>query len=445
MTTEAIQAALDALESPLYVEGVLPPTSNLAVDALRLDAPDFVERLIAESERAPFGHHEMTRLDEEVRHALRLRSRMATTIEGLDVRPLLDEIEAAISPVERLRAQLLDVHIYPPGGHFRPHKDTPREEGMVGTLVVWLPIPHEGGALLLSDGVSHASVSASTEGLRWAAFTGDVQHAVEPVTSGHRITVAYALMLAGVSREVDLSPSAPLVDAVRAYLEELANMPQGGVLALECTRQIIAPRKVETALDVRMLRSVDRVIAMALHAAKIPVGVRACVAASQEESQLRYAHCIRLRRVLGPREAAGWSEYVSIEPPEGDYVEPGEGTALEGLVSEDFEAPTEFVLRAHSTARLIHEACYSGTGYFGNECYDALLYSFAAIEIPVGDLKARGMGPPEAPRRRVVHAKFGEGEVLSEDTKDDLIEVQFRREDGTPEVRRLLSRFLRDA
>jgi hypothetical protein len=28
MTTEAIQAALDALKSPLYVEGVLPPTSK---------------------------------------------------------------------------------------------------------------------------------------------------------------------------------------------------------------------------------------------------------------------------------------------------------------------------------------------------------------------------------------------------------------------------------
>lgn len=232
---------------------------------------------------------------------------------------------------------------------------------------------------------------------------------------------------------------------MRAYLDEPENMPQGGVLALECTRQIIAPRKVETALDVRMLRSVDRVVAMALHAAKIPLRVRACVAASQEESQLRYAHCIRLRRVLGPREAAGWSEYVSIEPPEGDYVEPGEGTALEGLVSEDFEAPTEFVLRAHSTARLVHEASYSGTGYFGNEFYEALFYSFAAIEIPVGDLKARGMGPSEAPRRRVVHAKFGEGEVLSEDTTGEhLIEVQFKREDGTPEVRKLLARFLRD-
>ncbi|CAN0450803.1 unnamed protein product, partial [Hapterophycus canaliculatus] len=40
---------------------------------------------------------------------------------------------------------------YESGGHFRPHKDTEKEAGMFGTLVVQLPTAsgHEGGTLLV--------------------------------------------------------------------------------------------------------------------------------------------------------------------------------------------------------------------------------------------------------------------------------------------------------
>ncbi|CAN0540605.1 unnamed protein product, partial [Scytosiphon promiscuus] len=130
--------------------------------------------------------------------------------------------------------------------HFKPHKDTEKEAGMFGTLVVQLPTydGHEGGTLVVRhrgmqqafawedpDGSYHerASAAGAAAGaaaatvpggasadaasssppslpVRCAAFYGDCEHELLPVTSGVRLCLLYNL--------VRTTPGPPPVAAV---------------------------------------------------------------------------------------------------------------------------------------------------------------------------------------------------------------------------------------
>ncbi|CAN0055249.1 unnamed protein product, partial [Ectocarpus fasciculatus] len=128
---------------------------------------------------------------------------------------------------------------YESGGHFRPHKDTEKEAGMFGTLVVQLPTAagHKGGSLIVrhrgkqrvfawedpdgsyarrlgggaatavagtvagapaasADGFGEgmASTPPSSLPVRCAAFYGDCEHELQTVTSGVRLCLLYNLV-----------------------------------------------------------------------------------------------------------------------------------------------------------------------------------------------------------------------------------------------------------
>lgn len=46
-----------------------------------------------------------------------------------------------------VRAELHDLLIYQPGGHFKKRRDSEKAPGMFGTLVITLPSNHRGGGL----------------------------------------------------------------------------------------------------------------------------------------------------------------------------------------------------------------------------------------------------------------------------------------------------------
>ncbi|TFK24875.1 hypothetical protein FA15DRAFT_739317 [Coprinopsis marcescibilis] len=95
------------------------------------------------------------------------------------------------------RLQLSKLLIYEPGGHFLPHRDTQKADGMFASVVLVLPCEHTGGQV-------HVTHAGSTEIIDIASRTGrvpsvlawytDVLHEVKPVTSGYRIALAYNLI-----------------------------------------------------------------------------------------------------------------------------------------------------------------------------------------------------------------------------------------------------------
>ncbi|KAB5542402.1 hypothetical protein GE09DRAFT_1244641 [Coniochaeta sp. 2T2.1] len=147
-----------------------------------------------------------------------------------------------------VRAELYKLNIYSsPSGKFLPHVDTPRSPNQFGSLVVCLPLVHEGGQLIVRHkgrdftfDFSTAAGDADPASIRWAAFYSDCEHEVNEVTSGHRVTLTYNLYavrgnesLTGHCPSLDAS-HLPLYHGVEALLQDGRFMKDGGYLGLYC-------------------------------------------------------------------------------------------------------------------------------------------------------------------------------------------------------------------
>lgn len=87
--------------------------------------------------------------------------------------------------------------LYEEGSFFRPHKDSEKAPGMIGTLVISLPSKHEGGQVHLSH--SHkrhlfATSESSSFDLTALAWYSDVTHEIKPLSSGYRLVITYNLL-----------------------------------------------------------------------------------------------------------------------------------------------------------------------------------------------------------------------------------------------------------
>jgi len=93
---------------------------------------------------------------------------------------------------------------------FKAHQDTPRGQNHLGTLVVALPSPFEGGEFILRKSGEEATFDWSTSGrkdhphdLHWIFFYADIEHEILPVKTGYRVTVSYHIF---GSRETEPGP-----------------------------------------------------------------------------------------------------------------------------------------------------------------------------------------------------------------------------------------------
>ncbi|KAJ7650773.1 hypothetical protein FB45DRAFT_986640 [Roridomyces roridus] len=156
-----------------------------------------------------------------------------------------------------LRAEMYKLNVYGPGSFFKAHKDTPRGEDMIGSLVVVFPTNHEGGALTLEHGGknwvfdSAAELSAVSESpsIAYIAFYSDVTHTVETVNAGYRVTLTYNLFVASRNDGIDTiqrnisEPERAFEKGLRALLANPSFLPSGGFLAFGLAHQYPIPVK----------------------------------------------------------------------------------------------------------------------------------------------------------------------------------------------------------
>jgi hypothetical protein len=200
---------------------------------------------------APFGDGKKTRYDRNVRDALQLKAeRGGFSIEGFDPESagILKKIQRELVPHDPnpISAELYSVNVYTVGGHFAPHKDTPRGKDMFGSLVVCLPSQFAHGHLVLShrgvvkkhDWGSAIQKQKKPNHLHWAAFFGDVDHQIERIWWGARVTLTY-LLRRGKSgapthavADEDLAPR--IQEAWQALLADKSFLPKGGILGYPC-------------------------------------------------------------------------------------------------------------------------------------------------------------------------------------------------------------------
>ncbi|KAJ5703223.1 hypothetical protein N7488_010771 [Penicillium malachiteum] len=160
--------------------------------------------LLEDCEPATFGRGSEEVLDK----SYRLASKMDVQHFSCDFSPhdngVMEKVRQALAfrdytgnSHRGLRAELYKLNVYSaPSGMFKTHVDTPRSENQMGSLVVCLPSPHEGGELIVRRQgrkrvYSWARSSASH--IQWAAFYSDEEHEVAEVTKGHRVTLTYNL------------------------------------------------------------------------------------------------------------------------------------------------------------------------------------------------------------------------------------------------------------
>lgn len=410
----------------LRFEGQKP--LRVSVDDYR-DAARVVRRLKKACAPAPFGAGGETRRDPRVRDGGQLLADGgALSVAGLDLvdAGVLEEIRRVLCPgsEELPDAELHALNVYTPRGHFVRHKDTPRDRACFGTLVVCLPITFQGGRLVLHEDSSRIydweSRGSSRWGrgeepyeLKWAAFYGDVDHEIEPVTSGTRVTLTWLLRAAKDERVTPPPPSATEADLEAALREAVADakfLARGGTLGVPCTHLYaetegaIDPADAMGETSASRLKGRDRSVAFAAMRAGLGVRYRPYLHedCAFEAWRLSRPPTEREARIFS-RARLGYSklsETLPIEHEIGGYdgkddvtwiVPTAFGSSEERRSSKDSVPATE----------LLGELEYSATDYFGNEGSHLAFYVSAALLIEVPSARDRGASRPKRSGRSV--------------------------------------------
>ncbi|KAF0320413.1 hypothetical protein GQ607_012339 [Colletotrichum asianum] len=163
------------------------------------------EHLLKASEKATFGLNGRHEFDETYRKAQKLGANDFCTTFCPYETGIIDAVCQVLLPSfdtaetkRSLRAELYNMNIYSgPSGKFKAHVDTPRSSYQIGSLVVCLPMKHEGGELAVRHNeITHSfdwAENSEKPSIQWAAFYSDCEHEVFEVKSGHRITLTYNL------------------------------------------------------------------------------------------------------------------------------------------------------------------------------------------------------------------------------------------------------------
>jgi predicted 2-oxoglutarate/Fe(II)-dependent dioxygenase YbiX len=202
----------------LEVEGIGPIT--LPVTAAQAQA---LRRL---GRRAPFGRGEETLTDPGVRDTWEIPKELvrAEWAGGQGLSRELDAVrdELGLPRRCRLTAELHSLLLYEKGQFFLPHQDSEKSDAMIATLVVTLPSAHTGGELAVHHLGEATTYRGSKTHLSLVAFYADCLHEVRPVTSGHRITLTYDLILHGGAPAVHVTDDATVAEAARHLREHFS-------------------------------------------------------------------------------------------------------------------------------------------------------------------------------------------------------------------------------
>ncbi|KAK5127446.1 hypothetical protein LTR85_006785 [Meristemomyces frigidus] len=180
-----------------------------------------------------------------------------------------------------IRAELYKLNVYSgPSGLFKPHVDTPRSDTQIGSLVVCLPAPFQGGALAVrhqGQEILHtwANEWEDERAIQWAAFYSDCEHEVLEVTAGHRLTLTYNLFLAPgtgllAGNPLSLQPlQLPLFRQLQEALADTDFMPKGGYIGFMLAHSYPHTHPQLHHFVPNMLKGSDMVLYEAVHAAQL--------------------------------------------------------------------------------------------------------------------------------------------------------------------------------
>ncbi len=206
------------------------------------------QSLISISKKAPFGKGSKTIYDESIRKVQEIDA-ASISFHNPEWIPFLERIVAkvkkglGIDKEKSVNANLYKLLIYEPDSFFLPHKDSEKEKGMFGTLIIGLPSQHTGGELKVSfDNRTNTidfSETINSYEMPYTAFFSDCLHEVKAVTSGYRICLVYNLVSINSTSQIK-SPKFSLLqneiaELLLASTEKFQELPKAILLGHEYT------------------------------------------------------------------------------------------------------------------------------------------------------------------------------------------------------------------
>ncbi len=169
------------------------------------------KEIIKVSTKAPFGKGSQTITDTTVRSAWEIDAGQLSFHHDAwagFIKEIIADTKIGLGIEEgEVTASLYKLLLYETGDFFLPHKDSEKEPGMFGTLVIGLPAGHTGGALHIRfDGreeIVDFSPATGNYKMPFVAFFADCDHEIKPVTSGYRICLVYNLLYVSGSKKVE--------------------------------------------------------------------------------------------------------------------------------------------------------------------------------------------------------------------------------------------------
>jgi hypothetical protein len=428
---EDLRHAVHGVRAPFTCEGTLVPeepvtlcfSDNTQIAVLRardtFEQERLLRPLVERCAAAAFGMGRKTRYDRTVRDALQIKAEGgAFSVLHFDpgAAGILEQIRRELAPYipDALIAELYNLNVYATGGHFVPHKDTPRGSDMLGTLVVCLPAQFSNGAFVVKhhgvfqtyDWGQAIRKQAEPARIHWAAFFGDVDHQIERVWGGLRVTLTY-LIRHGANGAPSAVPDRDrralntlVQHKLRVMLADRRFLARGGTLAFPCSHlyhqdgRFQRKQRPLSRQTVCSLKGRDHVVAAAamaegLEVTLYPYMIETCADGAWQ-----------LDRFPTPREQAALGDHM--DPTDVENALPvrasSQGAGDFDVVWVDppphFNGtPTMYPEIAEGRAQAVdpdlpalmhlHACEYSATGYFGNEGSDIDLYIYCALHVAI--------------------------------------------------------------
>lgn len=193
--------------------------------------------------------------------------------------------------------ELYKLNSYSKGGFFKEHKDTPKGDKHIGTLVVALNTPFEGGEFILRrDGhdftFDWSTPKQNSDSMHWVFFYSDVEHEILPVLSGYRLTLSYDIYglegkLNPMQKKIALPSiepkSLPLYSLLSTTFNDPNFFPQGGRLVFGLEHEYPITIDGWSNKFLQYLKGSDAVLAHVLEALGLDIEVQAVYEESYDD------------------------------------------------------------------------------------------------------------------------------------------------------------------
>lgn len=189
--------------------------------------PDQAEALCRIGGKAPYGRGEQTMVDTNVRDTWALPADAVHIEWGPALERHLGTVRRRLGlpSSTRLVAEFHAMLVYETGQFFLAHQDSEKHDEMIATLVVSLPTTGTGGALVVQDDGNVRTYRGSKDAPSLVAFYADSLHEVRPVTSGHRVSITYNLLVEGDTSGIPTASSG-VVETAAELLDEHFTTPR---------------------------------------------------------------------------------------------------------------------------------------------------------------------------------------------------------------------------